>query len=192
MKRFLTLIAFVFLAFALFAQEHLTFKNIPIDGDIKNFTQEMIKAGFKVNANNSSDSSTWFKGEFMGKESDILVSHTPKGLVFKVIVLHEYTSWRNLSSAFDDATELYTQKYGMPKSKYQFFSSPYYKGDGYELQALRNDKCHYFFIWEVTNGALSVRLQYLLGNYYLTMVYEDAINQAIRDNEKEKAAYDDI
>lgn len=192
MKRLTILFGCLIFASIVFAQEHLTFKNIPIDGDIKNFTKEMISAGFSKDTENSSDTYTIFKGEFMGKSSEIYVFCTPTGLVFKVLVLHEYSTWSSLSSAFNDATELFTKKYGKPSSDYHFFSSPYYNGDGYELQALRNDKCYYLYIWEPDNGTIAVQLKNIGKSYYVTITYEDEINQKIRDNAKEKAALDDI
>ena len=176
----------------MYAQEHLSFKNIPIDGDIQDFSKELESAGFVQNDEKSTTTYKWFNGDFMGKSSEVMVPFTPKGLVFKVIVLHEYQSWSSLSSAFEDATELYTKKYGEPTDKFKFFSKPYYKGDGYELQAIRNDKCHYFYAWKVEHGYISVRLNNIGHDYYVQFVYEDTINQDLRDKEKEVKAYDDI
>ena len=192
MKRAFLFFTCLFCSLALFAQEHLTFKGIPIDGNIRDFSQKLEDNGYSPNYGNSSDAFRWFDGDFMGKQSVILVPFTSSGLVFKVFALHEYSSWSRLSSAFDDAVELYQKKYGKPDYDFKFFSSPYYEGDGYELQALRNDKCHYYFAWQLENGVISVSLQYLVGKYYIRYAYEDAINQDRRDTEKESKALDDI
>ena len=51
--------------------------------------------------------------------------------------------------------ELFTKKYGEPKDHFEFFSSPYYEGDGYELQALRKEKCNYISFWTLDKGDYS-------------------------------------
>lgn len=192
MKKFCILIALLCWFSYSNAQEHLIFKGIPIDGDISAFSNSLRSKGFTPYDIYDDKDSKGFKGEFAGKECELIVFHSPRGLVFKVLVLQEYYTWSSLSSAFDDMVDLYTQKYGKPKSSYKRFIDPYYKGDGFELQALRNDKCVYFYVWDVPNGAIAVRLSSFGSSYYVTLTYEDSTNQALRDKEEEKKAFDDI
>ena len=192
MKKSCLLIALLCLFSSLNAQNHLTFKGIPIDGDISSFTDSLLSKGFTLNEKFDGKGNKGFKGEFAGKDCELIVFHTPGGLVFKVVALQEYSTWSSLSSAFDDMTDIYTQKYGKPTKKIKTFVDPYYKGDGYELQAIRKDKCLYFYYWEVPNGSISVRLNNLGSDYYVMLVYEDTMNQELRDLEKEKKMIDDI
>lgn len=173
-------------------RKNTKFKNIPIDGDIKAFSEKMIEAGYTTEPDAGTDSFAAFEGSFMGKPSTIIVFHTPGGLVYKVMVMHEYSTWSSLSSAYDDAMELYTKKYGKPSKQYAFFSEPYYKGDGFELQALRNDKCHYICVWEVPFGNIGIQLVSLGSSYYVTMGYEDIMNMELKNLEEEKKALDEI
>ena len=192
MKRLITIALILICSFTAVAQEHLKFKGIPIDGKYDDFSKAMVTAGFQKYPDLDSDNFRAFEGEFMNRDSKIIVYHTEKGLVYRVMVLHEYDSWRKLSSAFDDAAELYTTKYGLPSSKFAFFSEPYENGDGYELQALRKDKCHYLYTWDVPWGVIGIRLVAYGDSYFLAMVYEDTMNTEMKSIEDEQKALSDI
>lgn len=71
---------------------------------------------------------------------------------------------------------------------FEFFSDPYYEGDGYEMQALRKDKCDYISYWEVENGIVSVKM----GNSSMILSYEDSANSAIASKERENDIQDNI
>jgi hypothetical protein len=42
---------------------------------------------------------------------------------------------------------LFTEKYGKPDEQYEFYEDPYFKGDGYETQAIRLGKGHLGASW---------------------------------------------
>ena len=192
MKRFALICLFLLAGIFMSAQEHVSFKGISMGEKLSSFTQQLTKEGFKSNSSFTGDTYKGFEGEFMGKSSIIIVYHTDSGVINHIVVLQEYTSWNRLSSAFDDAAELFTKKYGKPSDTFKFFQDPYYKGDGYELQAIRNDKCHYFYVWQIPNGNIAITFRYFAGDYYLSITYEDDYNQNLRDAEADKKAYDDI
>lgn len=80
---------------------------------------------------------------------EILILGTPKTRQFaKVTVwLPKKTNWESLKSNYQDWLELLTTKYGKPSSSYNFFKTPYYEGDGYELTAVSSEKCVYAAYW---------------------------------------------
>jgi hypothetical protein len=62
-------------------------------------------------------------------------------------------NWDDLKSQFDSYHNLLLEKYGETSDRFQFFSSPYYEGDGFEMQAVEKDKCSYMSFWSNIEGA---------------------------------------
>ena len=75
------------------------------------------------------------------------------------------------------------------KSTMSFFSKPYYEGDGYELQALRKEKCHYISFYKLPLGAAIVEISQF---GHIQIGYEDNINYELKKKEEESEALDDI
>ena len=84
---------------------------------------------------------------------------------------------------------MFVKKYGNPTNNYEFFSKPYYEGDGYELSALRNEKCHYISAFETKNGVVYLEISKFKK---IEINYEDKANSNIMDREKEETVIDDI
>ena len=85
-------------------------------------------------------------GSFAGFDNvTIAVLGTPQtNTAYKVAVFfEEKETFSSLETQYRSLLKSYSDKYGNPEKSYDFFIDPYYKGDGYELQALRNDKCRY-------------------------------------------------
>lgn len=187
MKKILLVVA-LFLSFSLSAQEHLEFRGIPIDGHLNIFVAKMKSIGYTIQEENNNV--VIMKGKFTNKDVLLAVVGSVKTrTVWKVSVLFDVaSSWSSLQSDYLEYKELFTNKYGMPKS-YEFFSKPYYEGDGYELQALRNDKCTYASFFENSVGYISVRLR---SSECLGLDYEDKVNSEISAKEKKSSALDEI
>lgn len=156
MKKILLVVA-LFLSLSLSAQEHLEFRGIPIDGHLNSFVSKMKSIGYTVHEEDGNV--VVMKGKFTNKDVLLAVIASVKThIVWKVSVLFdEASSWSSLKSDYLEYKELFTNKYGMPRS-YEFFSKPYYEGDGFELQALRNEKCTYASFFENSVGYIGVRL----------------------------------
>ena len=88
MKKHLTLF-FVCLLFAgsTFAQQHLSFKSVPIDGTLKAYTEAMVKAGFHYEGTH--DGISLFTGDFAGYKNCIVGVSTLKScdVVNRIAVL---------------------------------------------------------------------------------------------------------
>ena len=177
------------LSLSVFSQEHLDFRGIPIDGHIDNFIAKMKTLGYTISSKD--DVSAIMKGKFTNRDADIFILATPQTkTVFKVFVdFEKESSWSTLKNNYFDYKELYIKKYGETEHAYEFFSKPYYEGDGYELQALTKEKCTYATFFKTQNGIVVVELT----KYEcLRLAYEDKINIELRDKEKTASALDEI
>lgn len=170
-------------------QQHMEFKGIPIDGNINSFVSKLVQKGFVKEK--SVDNAVILKGTFTGKKATIYVLGTPTSkTVWKVAVyLDKSDSWYKLKSDYKEYVELFTQKYGQPSDNFEFFSKPYYEGDGYELQALRLDKCTYMTAYRTPQGIVDVNIA---STCKVCIVYEDGINVALKSQEQKKSTLDDI
>lgn len=110
--------------------------------------------------------------------------------VWKIAVFFpKETAWYSIKSAYNKYKDQYTTKYGNPSKSYNFFSNPYYEGDGYETSAIRNGKCHYASFWDIANGNIVVSISTYM---QVEIEYEDKINSDINDKEKEGNIQGDI
>ncbi|CUQ22437.1 hypothetical protein [Bacteroides thetaiotaomicron] len=168
---------------------HLDFKGVALDGTLSSFMKKLQEKGFIKEKDLGNDAAI-MKGEFANESVTlyILASQDSK-TVWKVCAEFPKTaSWSSLKMKYFDFKELYTKKYGEPQS-YEFFSKPYYEGDGYEQLALSKEKCTYSSYFKTKEGYISVEI-----NKYscIEISYEDAINNELRKKEKEKNILNDI
>lgn len=97
----------------------------------------------------------------------------------------ERTSWYRLKDEFQERCKNLTAKYGQPHDTYEFFSDPYKEGDGYEMQALENEKCVFAYAWNLSNGSITCEMA---KGGYIRIAYENTANSALDDQEKAKTA----
>lgn len=189
MKRKMLLLLFILPMYLFGQNEHLEFKGIPIDGFIDSFIAKMEKEGFKKVSQTSGG--VIMTGNFVNKSCTVIVVSTPKTKsVWKVSVfLPEDASWYSLKSDYNYFKEQFNTKYGEPSNSFEFFSKPYYEGDGYELQALGKDKCTYATYWELEKGYVVVKIG---TDGQIVFGYEDKINSNKSDGEKESNIQNDI
>ncbi len=171
-----------------FSQEHLTFKNIPINGDVNIFAKELVKQGFTIKE--TKGNVITLSGSYISRDCEVLILGT-KGtnIIWKVIIfLPKETNWYSIKSDFLKLKEQFIVKYNTGKS-YEFFSSPYDEGDGYEMQAVRLEKCTYSTFWDTQGGSITLKIS----KYeQISVSYEDSINSAIDDKERAEAVSNDI
>ena len=189
MKRFLLTFCAVLFSIAVFAQEHMTFKGIPMGCDLTTFVSKLKDQGFtqeKLNVDIAV-----LTGDFAGKTNcRILVAATKQTKqVWKVVVsFPERTSWYSLKDEYQSFKKSYTNKYGKPES-YEFFSSPYKEGDGYELQAVRLDKCNYSSFFKLDAGTIWLTIS---EDENVDVHYEDKITYQLKNKEQESSVTEDI
>lgn len=185
-------LTFTFGANSAFAQDtvsHMEFKGIPLTGKIDNFVKKLQEQGYTLEKNKGN--SAIMSGQFTGKDAEVYVFSTKKSnTVWKVVIyLPKQTSWYSIKAQYEYYAEMYGKKYGTPAHTFAFFSDPYYEGDGYEMQAVRNKKCHYFSSYHTAEGVISVEISEF---EQVKIVYEDDANTVLMDSEKAEAVINDI
>lgn len=154
------------LCFALnsFAEEHLTFKGIPIEGSMTSFCQKLKSKGLKqVKTDNNA---TFFVGDFTGRNATIGVGATDDGKnVFSVVVLFDPSEeWNTLVDTYDYYKELYTRKYGEPKASVEKNPAD---GDSnfYKMAEVHAGTVTWASAWEVTGGDIELSIEKSEGLY---------------------------
>ena len=189
MRKQLLLLYFLLITVALIAQNHMEFRGVPITGHRDSFVSEMKKLGYSETYRN--ETGIVMEGKFTNKDAELLILSSAKSkTVWKVAAqIDQDESWSKLKRDYFYYVELYTSKYGQPSDHFEYFLSPYYEGDGFELQALRNEKCTYSTFFITDSGFIGVKIT---NSGKLSLEYEDRINSDQDSKEKESSVLDDI
>ncbi len=110
MKKILITLTVLFAVIDIMAQEHLSFKGIPIEGSMTEFCQKLKSKGFtSIGRENNI---TLFSGDFTGRQATVGVTATDDGKnVFAVVVLFDPSGeWNTLVNTYDYYKDLYTRK----------------------------------------------------------------------------------
>lgn len=191
MKKTILLMLICFVVLICNAQSnHLSFKGIPIEGTVSDFSTKLAAQNYRVLESN--ENTCFLIGNFAGCDDvTIAVVGTPKtNIVYRITVFFDKRdSFSSLNVQYESFVKRYTDKYGKPEQSYSFFLDPYYKGDGYELQALRQNKCRYISFFDVSNGHISIEISKL---QKVVVNYEDLIGVKLYNEEKDKIVDNDI
>ena len=117
MKKLIVSFVLILIALTLYAQnysEHLTFKGIPIEGNMTEFCRKLESKGYTSIGNENNI--TLFTGEFTGQNATVGVVATDDGKsVSAVAVLFDSSGeWNTLVNTYNYYKDLYTRKYGNP------------------------------------------------------------------------------
>ena len=192
MKKLLSILAICLIcSIELFAQEHIKVKNIPIDGKVPALMAKFKAAGLTP-YKGYDDVLT---GTFAGFDNcTFLFYGTDKtNTAYRITIMTDsYSSWYTLKVKYRALKESYIQKYPNYED-FEFFREPYYEGDGYELQALKNEKCVYSTFFDTEEGTISIELSSVSSQSgYIVIRYEDKINLSIAKSERQTTVSDDI
>ena len=190
MKKIFVLILLCAISMNVSAQDHLTFKGIPIDGHISTFVNKLKSLGFELEV--MSDNFASVKGEFGGENCEIAIyaTKTTKTTHQIIVILEKSDSWATLKHTYKEYKSLLATKYGEGDS-FEHFSSPYYEGDGYEISALRNGKCGYKTTFNAANGKVAIALLYA-DKGVVALSYEDNTNCQIATREEDNLRAGDL
>lgn len=186
MKNILFFIALLVTPCFIHAQEHLDFRGVPIDGNLENMVTELVKLGYeKTEVPNA------LTGKFIGKEC-ILVIDTSEFADNNVqmvgVVFNNMEDWRTIKGEFLSIEDMYTKKYGKPTSEIKRFYRPYEEGDGYEMLAIKKNKCTYSTQWDLNNGKIIITI----GDGNILIGYQDKINSEKGEKAEEQAYINEI
>lgn len=159
--------------------EHMTFKGIPIDGTITDFTAKMKQKGF--NHLGTQEGMALFKGEFAAiKDCTIgVVSSKTTNVVSKVGVLFpECDTWSRLYGNYSQLKSMLTQKYGEPTvnvERFNSYSEP--RDDNSRMHEVRMDRCNFITTWETEKGDIELKINHSeYSSCFVTLSYWDKIN----------------
>ena len=153
------------LCFALnsFAQEHLTFKGIPIEGSLSSFCQKLKSKG--LTHMGTDQNVTFFTGDFTGRNATICVVAGDNGKdVFSVVVFDTSGEWNTLINTYNYYKDLYTRKYGEPKVSLE--KNPSRSDSNISLMAeVHQGTVTWASAWEVTGGNIEISIEKYSGVY---------------------------
>ncbi len=167
----------LFAAICVMAQEHLSFKGVPIEGSMTTFCQKLKAKGFtSISRDNNI---TLFTGDFTGRKATVGVTATDDGKnVFAVVVFFDPSEeWNSLVNTYDYYKDLYTRKYGEPTISKE--NNPARSDDNISLMAeVHQGTVVYGSAWEVTGGDIQVSIEKASGVYKgMVMIrYRDSQN----------------
>lgn len=176
MKHFLLTLSIFFAAIAANAQEHLSFKGIPIEGSITTFCQKLKAKGFVQLG--SENNISFFKGDFTGRTATVGVVAADNGQdVFTVAVFFDKTdSWNALVNTYDYYKDLYIEKYGQPTTRVE--NNPSRSDSNSSLMyELFQGRVTYGCIFEVPGGSIQLSIEQAGYNDGQVMIkYQDLQN----------------
>lgn len=177
MKRITLILSLICISLASVAQDHLTFKGIPITGTMSSFCQKLQQKGLRPLG--SDKTIRIFKGDFTGREATIGVVAAQNGKdVFGVAVMFpESKEWNRLTNTYDYFKELYTEKYGRPS--FQKERNPSHSDSNTAKMAeVHQGTVTWTSTWDVTGGEIELSIDKTDGFYEGMVVirYKDSRN----------------
>lgn len=142
-----------------YAQEHLSFKGIPIEGSLTAFGQKLKTKGF-VETGMLVGNSRLFKGPFTGRQATVHITATDDGKdVFSVtVLLPESDEWNNLVSSYRNFKDLYTEKYGNPATCEENTPSRY-DSNSANMYDLSQGRVSYYSVFKVSGGVIRISIE---------------------------------
>lgn len=189
MKHILITICIFIATITVNAQEHLSFKGIPIEGSISSFCQK-LKAKGLVQVH-SEDNMRLFVGDFTGRDATIgvIADQTGENVFSVVVFFPESEEWNTLVSTYDYYKDLYTEKYGTPSFNKEY--NPSRMNDNMSLmREVYQGTVVYGSVFNAPGGTIELSIAKADGIYSGQVVirYQDSQNS----EEKRKSDLDDI
>lgn len=178
MKKFFAILTVLFAAVDIMAQEHLSFKGIPIEGSMTAFCQKLEAEGF-VSLGREGNISL-FSGNFTGRNANVGVAAAEDGKnVYAVVVFFDSSKeWNTLVNIYNYYKELYTRKYGRPTVSKE--NNPAYSDSNTALMAeVHQGTVVYVSAWKVSGGDIELSIDKFSGGFYegvVRITYRDAQN----------------
>lgn len=159
-----------------------SFDGVSVSGDLPTAVTKYKAKGYTLTK--YIENGAILKGKVAGNLIELYIFNTPKSKkICKVVAyLEKDISWRSLKYNYTKFYDIFVEKYGQPDSKYDFFSSPYEEGDGYELQAVSLEKATFAAYW-IKRDNLTTCVEISKFNQ-VKLTYENNLMMDIRDKEQ--------
>lgn len=190
-KLFIVLICVTLFCSVNAQEQHLSFKGVPINGTLKEYTNAMVKAGFKSEGI-TKDGISLLSGDFAGYKGCIIGVSTLTNcdVVNRIAVLFpEKETWATLVYDYENLKSMLTKKYGAPDFNREEFTT--YTGDnnGLKMHALNDDQVVWITSFSTELG--DIELSIVGGAYckgHVRLMYFDKVNS----DRVEQSAMDDL
>lgn len=188
MKKLLLTLCVAFATFAAAAQEHLSFKGIPIEGSITTFCKKLKAKGFAQLG--SEGNIRLFRGDFTGRQATVGVVAADNGKdVFTVAVFFDQSdSWNALVNTYEHYKDLYVEKYGNPSQCVE--NNPSRTDSNTSLMyELYQGRVTYGCVFEAPGGAIQISIEEAgISDGQVMIKYQDSQNV----NAKRQSDLDEI
>ena len=192
MKKIIILFACLIIAGTAFAQQHLSFKGVPINGTLQEYTNAMVKAGFHYEG--TQDGVSILTGDFAGYKNCIVGVSTLKNLdvVSHIAVLFpDKDTWTSVLSDYETLKSMLTEKYGIPSDYKEKFIG--YVGDfdnGLVMHALKDGEYEWYTRFSTDLG--NIELSITAGTKYNTAAVRLGYYDKINSEKVRSSAIDDL
>ena len=160
---------------------HLKFNDVPIDGHLDKFANELTKTGF-IRSDTLLKNEIILSGKFLNKECRISVFGTSKNNVaYKVIAELPTEVKDSLQYSFENIQKQLSSTYGGGTTRYKQYKNPerfMFNERGLKRQIMKGDCSRY------NNGSGIVLMEVQDG--FISITYLDKLNNEIRKREKAK------
>lgn len=122
------------------------FDGVKIEGAFNSVIEKYKTKGYRLVEKNNDYCQ--MSGNLNSENIELWLYCSPKSKIATkaVIFFTQKNTWRDLKGQYNIYKGIFTEKYGEPKV-YEYFSTPYEEGDGYEVQAIGLEKCTYMSFW---------------------------------------------
>lgn len=160
---------------------HMTFKGVPIDGNLNTIVNKLKQKGFTML--HMENGSAMLTGDFASfKNCTVGVFEHESGIVDRIIVMFpDKDTWTLLYNDYTKLKEMLTEKYGDPTNIEEEFPNrlSYSFNDSDKMHEVRMDRCRYICDWTTENGAIELRIEHnIMIGCFVVLVYLDAENEA--------------
>ena len=172
------------------SRQHLSFKGVPIDGTLKEYTNAMIKAGFQFEG--TEDGLSILSGDFAGFKDCLIGVSTLKNcdVVSHIAVLFpERETWSALTNDYEQLKAMLSKKYGSPNHQFERFTDYVGDSDNLKMLAIHSGEYEWYSVFSTEFGDIELSLiegtGYLTGmvrlSYYDKTNTEKVLNSAMDD-----------
>lgn len=167
------------------AQEskNMEFMGIPISGNLNEFSNKLKSKGFVSVAN--SDGLIALSGKFTNREVLLVLAPTTgTNNIYRVGVMYEpQKSWDNLESHHNYLVELFTKKYGAPKSSVREINSLYRDRGNHIFMGFYYDMVKYSDTWDLPSGFIQITISpSSYDSASILIIYDDRVSaEALED-----------
>ena len=177
MKRITFILACLLCTITMLGEEHLMFRSLPIDGDLKTAVKTVKKWGFMgMKIKNVAA----LMGRLDNQDVILTLMATPEShTLFSVTIIYEGAKqWDDSWAEYQNINAAIAAQYGEPTEIISQWESPY-SIDNNPMQAFKEDKVTYSSMYTAQGGKVVVNMVYIEEKICTIVAYIDEQNAAL-------------